>query len=99
MICVLLHCLVHWNGVALVEDEGGLEDRLIQPVLRLKSQIKTLHTKSPVSLQPRTHLGIGIEQPLVKVISDPASVLDLTYHVLHCTPRDTLHLFRKQLHT
>ena len=49
MICVLLHCLVHWNGVALVEDEGGLEDGLIKPVLQggleVSSHEMELHAK------------------------------------------------------
>ena len=36
------------------------------------------------------YLGICIEQPLIKVISDTTSILNLTNHVLRSSPGDTL---------
>ena len=32
------------------------------------------------------YLGIGIQQPLVKIIRDSASVLNLTNHILNSSP-------------
>lgn len=38
----------------------------------------------------RTHLSKGVKQTLVIIVSDSSTVLNFTYHVSHCRPRNAL---------
>lgn len=43
-----------------------------------------------LSLAFELYLGKSVQEPLVIIISDPASILHLSQHVPHCVPRHAL---------
>ncbi len=87
IVNVLLNSLEQGNAVAFVEIKGWLEHSLTKPELHTKEVKGKILIKSQVSV----HLGVCVQQSLVIVVSHSASILDLTNHVLDCSPRHTLY--------
>lgn len=54
----------------------------------MQTRIKLESIGKHVFIEP--YLGVGVEKPLVVIIGDPAAVLNLSNHVTHCRPRDSL---------